>query len=175
MSFDFPPSPTPGRPQTLHEALAQARRDLAAQRPSSDNDAAVLAQLRTLARPAPAAAWALPGARMLRRVSAWGGGGLLALVLVLGAVLVGPPGAAPAPAALTLADTGFMPLVSPEEWRSTLAQQAQAPVLLVPTSLPRERLALMGLPFDATQADQPVQAELMVHPSGQLLAVRFVQ
>lgn len=171
------------RLHTLTEALALARRDLAAQRPGSDDDAAVLAHLRTALQPATAPAWALPGGRALQRWAGQGGGLLLALTLtlglLLGAVLVGPPGTAARPEAApmgsALADTGFMPLVTPAEWRQALAQQAQAPVFLVPTSLPRERLALMGLPFDAARAEQPVQAELMVHPSGQLLAVRFVQ
>lgn len=177
------------RLQTLTDTLALARRDLAAQRPGSDDDAAVLAHLRTVMQPAPAPAWAMPGGRALQRWAGRGSGLLLALTLTLGlllaAVLVGPPGAAARPDALTdalanpladpLADTGFMPLVTPDEWRQALAQQAQAPVFLVPTRLPRERLALMGLPFDAARAEQPVQAELMVHPSGQLLAVRFVQ
>ncbi len=174
-------------PQTLSDALAQARRELAPQRPSSGDDAAVLARLRELRDAHPLAlaqpsaggglgsrlgAWSAGG-----RWSRWGGGLFVAMALVLGAVLVGPPGGAvgPAPGVEDRVDTGFLPLVSPEEWRRTLAQQAQAPVFLVPAQLPRERLALMGLPFDAARAEQPVQAELMVHPSGQLLAVRFVQ
>jgi hypothetical protein len=43
-----------------------------------------------------------------------------------------------------------------------------------PAELPRERLALLGLPFDAARADETVRAELMLHPSGQVLAVRFL-
>jgi len=177
------PHSSPG-PRTLSAALAQARRELAAQGPSSADDAAVLARLREVRDAHPVLAAQPAGGAALRwrraawgRWGRWGGGFALALGLVLGAILVGPPGRAlaPAPTPVDVADTGFLPLVSHDEWRRALAQQAQAPVLLVPAQLPRERLALMGLPFDAARAEQPVQAELMVHPSGQLLAVRFVQ
>jgi hypothetical protein len=40
--------------------------------------------------------------------------------------------------------------------------------------LPRDRLALLGLPFDAARADEPVRAELMLNPSRQGLAVRLM-
>ena len=36
-------------------------------------------------------------------------------------------------------------------------------------------LAALGLPFDATRAGESVRAELLVRPSGQVLAVRFLQ
>ena len=37
-----------------------------------------------------------------------------------------------------------------------------------------ERLALLGLPFDAARADEFVRAELMLNPHGQVLAVRLL-
>ena len=68
-----------------------------------------------------------------------------------------------------------MPVVSADEWRQAMAGDAQAAVWLMPAELPRERLALLGLPFDAGRAEQTVHAELMLHPSGRLLAVRVLQ
>jgi hypothetical protein len=144
------------------------------QRPRSEDDVDVLTQLRQLVQPA-TPTLVVAGSQALRRVATWGGGGALAVGLLLAAVLIGPPSSAPTSAPADVVDTGFMPLVSSSEWQRTLAEQRQAPVFLIPATLPRERLALMGLPFDAARADQPVQAELMLHPSGQLLAVRFVQ
>jgi len=98
------------------------------------------------------------------------------LLLLAAALLVFEPPAleAAAPGPLAGADSGFLPLVSQDEWRRVLADQRQAAVWLMPTELPRERLALLGLPYDTANTDERVRAELMLHPSGQLLAVRFV-
>ena len=64
-------------------------------------------------------------------------------------------------------------MVSQDEWRRTLAEQRELPVWLMPAELPRQQLAQLGLPFDASRADESLRAELMVHPStGRLLAVR---
>jgi len=41
--------------------------------------------------------------------------------------------------------------------------------------MPRERMALLGLPFDPARAGQPVRAELLMQPSGEVLAVRFLR
>jgi hypothetical protein len=159
----------------ISEALRQARAELAERRPEPTQDAALLTRLTRLQqaqslRPALASGPSLP------RQAAWGGawlaGGLFLLAAAL--LLLEPPGRAWTPDRLP-ADSGFLPVVSPDEWRRAMAGEAQAAVWLMPTELPRERLALLGLPFDATRANEPVRAELMLHPSGQLLAVRFVQ
>ena len=162
----------------LSQALREARRQLAQRGPASEQDAAVLARLGQLQQaralqlqPAAAGAPALP--QRLARGGAWLAGTLL---LLAAALLVFEPPAleAAAPGPLAGADSGFLPLVSQDEWRRVLADQRQAAVWLMPTELPRERLALLGLPYDTARADQRVRAELMLHPSGQLLAVRFV-
>lgn len=163
----------------LSRQLQAAREQLAAQRPSSQADATVLGHLTRLqqqqshalaAQAVPAAGPRRPVQRALRGM-AWAAGTLLLLAGALLTLAPPVPEAGPNP----MADSGFMPVVSREEWRQALASQREAPLWLMPAELPRERLALLGLPFDPARADQRVQAELMVHPSGQLLAVRFVQ
>lgn len=178
----------------LSQQLQPAREHLAAQRPASEADAAVLIRLTRLqqaqqaqqAQPVPVsqpARWPVaqgaqaPGARAGLPRLATGGAWLAGALLVLATALltIEPPRLDVAPEVPALADSGFMPVVSQDEWRRALASDGQAPVWLMPTELPRERLALLGLPYDATRAEQRVKAELMLHPSGQLLAVRFVQ
>ena len=95
------------------------------------------------------------------------------LLLATALLFIEPPRLAPSPA--PLADSGFLPLVSQAQWQQAMAGQQQAAVWLMPTEMPRERLALLGLPYDAARADEPLRAELMVHANGQLLAVRFLQ
>ena len=65
---------------------------------------------------------------------------------------------------------GFFPLVPPERW-----PRDAAPAWLVRTELPGERLAALGLPYDPARAGDRVRAELLLHPSGEVLAVRLVQ
>ena len=45
---------------------------------------------------------------------------------------------------------------------------------LVRTEMPEERLAALGLPYDPARAGESVRADLLMHPSGEVLAVRFV-
>ncbi|MBN8504506.1 MAG: hypothetical protein J0L58_08505 [Burkholderiales bacterium] len=174
----------------LSEALRQARQDLARQRPDSAADAALLVRLNRLQEaqqrerqqaqallPAYAAHSAGPRSTLPRKL-AWGGSWFAGALLLAATLLLSfePPALhPPASASFAQADSGFLPVVSQEEWRRAMAGQAQAPVWLMPAELPRERLALLGLPFDASRADERVRAELMLHASGQLLAVRFVQ
>jgi hypothetical protein len=93
-------------------------------------------------------------------------------VLLSAMLLLDPPGTQTARAAP--AGSGFIPLVPEGEFRAALAAGRSAAVWLQPTELPRERLALLGLPFDAARADETVRAELMLNPSGQVLAVRIL-
>ncbi|WP_374661612.1 hypothetical protein [Inhella sp.] len=173
----------------LSQALRQARQDLARQRPDSAADAALLVRLNRLQQAqqrerqqaqallAQGAAGAGPRSNLPRKL-AWGGSWFAGALLLAAALLLSfePPALhPPASAPFAQADSGFLPVVSQEEWRRAMAGQAQAPVWLMPAELPRERLALLGLPFDASRADERVRAELMLHASGQLLAVRFVQ
>lgn len=68
--------------------------------------------------------------------------------------------------------TAFVPVGADDQ----LPRVAQAGGLawLVRTELPRERLALLGLPFDPARAGERVPAELLLNPNGEVLAVRIV-
>lgn len=113
--------------------------------------------------------------RWLRRL-AWSGGvlGGAAAVLLSAVLLLDPPGSMGNAQAAPLAGSGFIPLVPDREFRDALTAGRSAAVWLQPTELPRERLALLGLPFDASRADETVRAELMLNPNGQVLAVRIL-
>lgn len=155
--------------------LAPARAEFARLQPDAAQDAALLARLnqQLQAHRAQRLAIAEHEPRWLRRL-AWGSGalGATAAVLLSAMLLLDPPDTQAAQAAT--AGSGFIPLVSEREFRAALEASRSAAVWLQPAELPRERLALLGLPFDAARADETVRAELMVHPSGQLLAVRLL-
>jgi len=172
-------SPLPSR--LLRDGLQQARDELARRAPDSAQDAAVLDRLLRLQalhqrqlQPQLATAG---GLRRGLRQAAWGGVWLTGAMLLLATalLLIEPPRLTPRTPSLPVADSGFLPVVSQAEWQQAMAGDAQAAVWLMPTEMPRERLALLGLPYDAARADEPLRAELMVHANGQLLAVRFLQ
>ncbi|MBV8035946.1 hypothetical protein [Roseateles sp.] len=161
--------------------LLPARAEFARLRPEAGQDAALLARLtdqQRLLRDRRRCAEMVKTAeahepRWLRRL-AWGGGalGATAAVLLSAMLLLDPPDIQAA--RVTPAGSGFIPLVPEGELRQALAAGRGAAVWLQPTELPRERLALLGLPFDAARADETVHAELMLDPGGQLLAVRIL-
>ncbi len=158
--------------------LRPARAEFARLRPDAGQDAALLARLadqqRTLrARRLTAETAEAHEPRWLRRL-AWGSGalGATAALLLSAMLLLDPPGTQTAQAAP--AGSGFIPLVPEGELRQALAVGRGAAVWLQPAELPRERLALLGLPFDAARADETVHAELMLEPGGQVLAVRIL-
>lgn len=70
--------------------------------------------------------------------------------------------------------SGFVPVASAERFAELWQGGAQAaPAWVVRTELPRERLASLGLPYDPARAGEPVRAELLMHPAGDVLAVRL--
>lgn len=161
---------------TTPDWLRPARAELARLHPGADQDARVLARLTQLQRARHAPARDIhPEPRWLRRL-AWGGGalGATAALLLSAMLLLDPPGSSGSAQAAPLAGSGFIPVVPEREFRAALSADRSAAVWLQPAELPRERLALLGLPFDAARADEPVRAELMLNPSGQLLAVRIL-
>jgi hypothetical protein len=150
--------------------LEPARAEFARLQPGAEQDAALLARLTQVQRARRNNDEHEP--RWLRRL-AWGSGalGATAALLLSTMLLLDPPGTAQA---APVAGSGFIPLVPEREFRAALTAERNAAVWLQPTELPRERLALLGLPFDAARADEPVRAELMLNPSGQVLAVRIL-
>lgn len=153
--------------------LRPARDEFARLQPDARQDAVVLAALtrQLQSRHTPIDAHE---PRWLRRL-AWGSGalGATAALLLCTVLLLDPPGGAAVDVAAG-AGSGFIPLVSEREFRAALDAGRSAAVWLQPAELPRERLALLGLPFDAARADELVRAELMLNPSGQVLAVRLL-
>jgi hypothetical protein len=158
----------------LGQALHAAARELDAQWPSPALPAEPPARLRQAlaarrappgprARQAPAPLALLRGGRWL-----WGGALACSTVLAVSVLLMLrlPPPLPTLPDALA---GGFVPLVPPERW-----PREAAAAWLVDTEIPGERLAALGLPLDPARAGHSVRAEMLVHPSGELLAVRFV-
>lgn len=107
---------------------------------------------------------------------AWlGWAGLSTATVALAAVLVvNSMGSADADATQGVADAdGFVRLVSQDAWQRANAQDART--WLVDTELPQARLAALGLPYDPARAGERVSAQLLMHSSGEVLAVRVVR
>lgn len=116
---------------------------------------------------------AAPRRRRWRAPLAWSGAAACALALLLSLLLLTLP-ATPVPQTLAVPSaSGFVPLVGPERWRQ-LTADAATPAWLVATELPRERLATIGLPFDPARAAELVRAELLMHASGDVIALRLL-
>lgn len=163
-------------PDDTPDWLLPGRAEFARLQPDAAQDAALLARLthELRSRHAHRAAEDTHEPRWLRRL-AWGSGalGATAAVLLSALLLLDPPELHAEPP-VAAAGSGFIPLVPEREFRAALAAERLAAIWLQPAELPRERLALLGLPFDAARADEPVRAELMLNPSGQVLAVRLL-
>lgn len=98
--------------------------------------------------------------------SLWRWSGVFACVIVLGvSVLLMLP-----PPVHDSAASSFVPLAAAERWPADVEA-----AWIVRTELPAARLALLGLPYDPAEAAAPVRAELLLHPSGDVLAVRVVR
>jgi hypothetical protein len=159
-----PGAPPAGPREPLARALARAASELQAHQPPAALREAVLCRLA----PVPAAAASSARADSRPRLRAWacsGGLAALAMLLVASTVLLLPPSAGPA----TAGGGEFVPLVGREDW----PDEASA-AWLVRSELPQERLAALGLPYDPARAAEPVRAELLVHPSGLVLALRLI-
>ena len=64
-------------------------------------------------------------------------------------------------------------MASAGRWQQLLSDSA-TPAWLVSTEMPRDRLAALGLPFDPARAAEPVRAELLMHASGEVIALRVI-
>jgi hypothetical protein len=158
------------RPQELaplSAALRQAAAELAAHEPPPDLALRIRASLaqpmpavprqprRQWARFALAASLALAAAGLL-----WHGGGN---------ETAGPPASAVAHPA----DAAFVLVASEERWRR-VAGAGAGEIWLVSAELPGERLAALGLPYDPGRAAERLPAQLLMHASGDVLAVRLM-
>ncbi len=159
-------TPEPGAP--LARLLRRAAAELDAQ-PAPPLPAALLQRKLSPQALAPVSGrgwrgWALPA-------------GAAAFALLAGAtwLLLGPalPPPAQAPRQLAGAEGKFLPVVSTERWLR-LAGEGASPAWLMTAELPAERLAAYGLPYDPGHAGEPVPAELLLNPAGEVLALRVV-
>ena len=127
-------------------------------------------------RAPPTLAEARPSAlRSWFRPAAWSGAAACALVVLVSALLMlqGPPRPTEA-GPLQARASDFLPVAAPERWQH-LGRDGQDAAWLVTTEMPRDRLAALGLPYDPARAGENVRAELLMHPSGEVLAVRFLR
>lgn len=193
LNHKFPPPPTAQQPATLGAALRNAAVELQQRVPPPELQARVLAAAHAAGRPAattgsrqrllaagPTAA-AGPVPRPRKGWWAWSGAAACAAVLAGSAwLMLRVPLPARVDEGVRFSSSGqrsdrggqggaFLPLVPPERW-----PREAAPAWLVSTELPGERLAALGLPYDPAHAGDSVRAELLLHPSGEVLAVRFL-
>lgn len=175
--------------QPLRQLLRRLGDELRAAEPPAALRGRVLAACDAAVHAAPSAVAVVAGMPLVsahataghptRRLPAWplaGVGAIAAAMLALVFVSAvfwsaGEPGAR----APTAGGSAFVSLV-PEERLRQLAREPfdQGPPWVVATELPRERLAAFGLPFDPARAGESVRAELLMHPAGEVLAVRIV-
>ncbi|MBX3635398.1 MAG: hypothetical protein KF683_08445 [Rubrivivax sp.] len=111
--------------------------------------------------------WSLP--RPLQRGAAWG---MACATVLAGSLVLMLQQPAPPAGPATLLASDFVPLLPPERWPA--ANGEAAPAWLVSAELSGERLAALGLPFDPARAGERVRAELLLHASGDVLAVRLL-
>ena len=145
---------------TLAAALRAAAAELRAQQPPPALQARIREALPSSRAAAVRPAW--------RAAWAWSGGAAFATVLLGSALMV----LRPAPPLMVddgLRFGAFMRIAPDERWPT-----GETAAWLVRTELPSERLAALGLPYDPARAGESVRAELLMHPSGEVLAVRFV-
>jgi hypothetical protein len=124
----------------------------------------VEAAVRGRARRWPGLRWSWP---------TWVGGGVATVcTAVLAWVLTAPLAPVPHRAAQKDIGEGFVSLASAERWRQAAAEPGSA--WLVSIEISQARAALFGLPYDPGHAGDRVRADLLMHASGDVLAVRLV-
>jgi hypothetical protein len=69
-----------------------------------------------------------------------------------------------------VAEDGFVRLVDNDVWQRASTDAGRT--WIVTTELPHSRLAALGLPYDPARAGERVPAQLLMHSSGEVLAVR---
>ncbi len=159
---------SPPRTARLADWLWAVAQDLRQRAPSPERDDVVLTAMRRQfaaaqrGRSSSRWRWALAGPALCASV-------LMACVWLLGSAPPGESGAT----VLGNAGSSFIVLVPADRWAS-YEKAGAGTAWLVPAEVSRERLALLGLPYDAADAAAPVRAELLVHASGDVLAMRVI-
>ncbi len=153
----------------LSDVLRQMRAELQVQTPP----AALQARVRAAALAAPRAALEGDGAPRVRTWRtgpwAWSGAAVFASLLAGTVLLLRLPPPLPMRVDEAARHGDFMAVAPAERW-----PRGSTPAWLVGTELQRERLPALGLPYDPARAGESVRAELLLHPSGEVLAVRLL-
>lgn len=137
--------------------LRRAGHELACEQPPRALPDAILRSLRPRPAPRRAAAW---------RRAAWPALGAACAALL--AAVVWGDASAPADAG-----GGFVAVAGREHWLQ--AAQRDGSAWLVAAEMPQARLATLGLPYDTGRAGETVHAQLLIHSSGDVLAVRVIR
>jgi hypothetical protein len=159
-------------------AVAVLRADLERQAPPPLPYAALAALRRRGAEAPPAASPkppAAPIAAWLERLAAWPRTMAVAAVILLSVLLMWQPRRADNdPAAAPPGNEAFVPVVAAERW-AALAAAPESQAWLISAELSQQRLGQLGLPYDPEHAGEMRRAQLLVAPSGEVLAVRLLQ
>ncbi|MES2956784.1 MAG: hypothetical protein V4792_01290 [Pseudomonadota bacterium] len=156
------------RRESLADATRRLREALATESPPAQVHAALLAAYGPRAAPVRSgqAAVALRG-------QPWWAAACAGLLVASTALLLLASPAERAPQALAAdAEFQFVPVAPADRWPASSTTPGGTAAWLVAAELPRERLAAWGLPFDPSRAGESVRAELLMRPSGEVLAVR---
>ena len=171
-------------PMLLDCCLQATAADLGRQAPSAEQAAATLAAMQqAFAAGQHATLPTRSEKHRLRWRTLFVGAGAAACVAILlgaGLLLALPPSLDTTLSAQAgVPSSDFVPLVSSDRWAGYLRDSGGATksgaAWLVPTEIPSERLALLGLPYDPARAGERVRAELLMHESGDVLAVRIIR
>ncbi|MBT9504473.1 MAG: hypothetical protein IV092_24730 [Burkholderiaceae bacterium] len=172
-----PARPEPG-PIPLSTSLRATARELQAAQPSEARSAAARLAMQAAFRQARPAASNTLQQRRWGGMLAWSGAATCAVVLLAStALLMNIPVGDADQAMPLIKSSAFVPLVAPERWSAYL-EGGTAPAgaaWVVAAELPGDRLAALGLPYDPARAGERVRAELLLHPSGDVLAVRLLR
>jgi hypothetical protein len=146
----------------LTRRLATASQELRTQFPPATLLPAIHRELsRGRWKPKPRANW-----------FAWAGwAGLSTAAVALAAVFIVNSAIDGGTSETVVGDDGFVRLVSKDAWQR--ARPGNGNTWIVTTELPHSGLAALGLPYDPARAGERVPAELLMHSSGEVLAVRL--
>ncbi|MDO9073134.1 MAG: hypothetical protein Q7U73_07695 [Rubrivivax sp.] len=153
----------------LSEMLRLAGAELQAQTPPPALQARVRAAVLAAPRAVPALAGTPQRHGWRGRPWVWSGAAVFASVLAATVLLLRLPPPLPMGVDAGMRQGEFVPVAPAERW-----PRGSAGAWLVATELQRERLPALGLPYDPARAGDTVRAELLLHPSGEVLAVRLI-
>lgn len=160
----------PPLPAAAREALLGRMAAGIGTAPDAANGAATGAVRGTAPRTARSAGAALRF--WLQRWPAWPSVAACAAVILLSVLLMWQPRRTVEPVAP--ADSAFVPIVPAERW-ALLTSAPESPAWLISAELSQQRLGQFGLPYDPARAAEMRKAQLLVAPSGEVLAVRLLQ